>query len=67
VREHGRPPCAHVIALLHEHLTEVARRLVELAETQAMLRDLLAAAKGTDPDTCICTGGICTILDPSGP
>jgi hypothetical protein len=29
-----------------------------------MLRDLLAAAQATDPDTC--TGGICTILDPPG-
>jgi hypothetical protein len=30
-----------------------------------MLRDLLATAQATDPDTC--TGGICTILDPPDP
>jgi MerR family transcriptional regulator, copper efflux regulator len=65
VRDHGRPPCTHVTALLHEHLTDVAKRLAELTETQAMLRDLLATAEATDPDTC--TDGICTILDPSDP
>jgi MerR family transcriptional regulator, copper efflux regulator len=64
VRDHGRPPCTHVTALLHQHLAETERRLAELTQTQAMLRDLLATAQATDPDTC--TGGICTILDPPG-
>jgi MerR family transcriptional regulator, copper efflux regulator len=63
VRENGRPPCTHVTTLLHEHLTEVERRLTELTETRQTLHDLLAAAETTDPDTC--TDGICTIFDPS--
>src|SRR6266702_3335284 len=65
VRDHGRPPCTHVTALLHQHLAATGRRLAELAQTRAMLRDLLATAQATDPDTC--TGGICTILDPPDP
>ena len=65
VRDHGRPPCTRVTALLHQHLAETDRRLAELAQTRAMLHDLLATAKATDPDTC--TGGICTVLDPPDP
>ena len=65
VRDHGRPPCTHVTALLHQHLAETERRLAELAETQAMVRGLLATAQATDPDAC--TDGICTILDPPDP
>jgi len=65
VRDHGRPPCTHVTALLHQHLAETGRRLAELTQTQAMLRDLLATAQATDPDTC--AGSICTILDPPAP
>ena len=65
VRDHGRPPCAHVTALLRQHLAETERRLAELTQTKAMLRDLLATAQATDPGTC--TGSICTILDPPAP
>ena len=65
VRDDGRPPCTHVTALLRRHLAETGQRLAELAQAQAMLRDLLATAQATDPDTC--TGSICTILDPPGP
>jgi MerR family copper efflux transcriptional regulator len=65
VRDHGRPPCTHVTALLGRHLAETERRLAELARTRAMLSDLLATAQATDPDAC--SGGICTILDPPGP
>jgi DNA-binding transcriptional MerR regulator len=65
VRDHGRPPCTHVTALLHQHLAETERRLAELTQTQAMLRYLLATAQATDPDTC--AGSICTILDPPAP
>jgi DNA-binding transcriptional MerR regulator len=65
VRDHGRPPCTHVTGLLRRHLAETERRLAELAQTHAMLRDLLATAQATDPDAC--TGSICTILDPPAP
>ena len=65
VRDHGRPPCTRVTALLHQHLAETDRRLAELAQTRAMLHDLLATAQATDPDTC--TGSVCTILDPPDP
>ncbi|MBO0837881.1 MAG: heavy metal-responsive transcriptional regulator, partial [Actinobacteria bacterium] len=65
IRDHGEPPCAHVTGLLRGHLAETEQRLVELTATRAMLRDLLAAADATDPDTC--TGSICRILDPAVP
>jgi len=65
VRDHGRPPCTHVTAVLRRHLAETEQRLAELAQTRATLHDLLAAAQATDPDSC--TGSICTILDPPDP
>jgi hypothetical protein len=51
--------------VLRRHLAETERRLAELAQTRATLHDLLATAQATDPD--LCTGSICTILDPPGP
>ena len=65
VRDHGRPPCTHVTALLRRHLAETEQRLAELARTRATLGDLLATAQVTDSGAC--TGSICTILDPPGP
>jgi MerR family transcriptional regulator, copper efflux regulator len=65
IRDHGEPPCAHVTGLLRGHLAETEQRLAELTATRAMLRDLLATADATDPDTC--TGSICRILDPAVP
>jgi DNA-binding transcriptional MerR regulator len=60
IRDDGQPPCAHVTALLHQHLADVERRLTELRATRAALRDLLATAATTDPATC--TDEICRIL-----
>ncbi len=65
IRDHGEPPCAHVTGLLRGHLSETEQRLAELTATRAMLRDLLATADATDPDTR--TGSICRILDPTVP
>jgi MerR family transcriptional regulator, copper efflux regulator len=65
IRDHGEPPCAHVTGLLRGHLAETKQRLAELTATRAMLRELLAIADATDPDTC--TGSICRILDPTVP
>jgi DNA-binding transcriptional MerR regulator len=65
IRDHGEPPCAHVTGLLRGHLAETERRLAELTATRTMLRDLLATAGATDPETC--TGSVCRILDPAVP
>ncbi|MFE7532277.1 heavy metal-responsive transcriptional regulator [Kitasatospora sp. NPDC057542] len=61
IRDGGQPPCAHVTALLDQHLTDVERRLAELATTRAMLRELARTASATDPATCT-EGDICRIL-----
>ncbi|MGF1429268.1 MerR family DNA-binding protein [Kitasatospora sp. LaBMicrA B282] len=61
IRDSGRPPCAHVTALLEKHLADVDRRLAELHATQATLRKLARTAAATDPATCA-EGDICRIL-----
>jgi DNA-binding transcriptional MerR regulator len=63
VRDRGEPPCNHVAALLREHLDQVEARLAELRATRVALRELLATAEATDPETC--TDAICTILAPA--
>ncbi|MEU1629209.1 MerR family DNA-binding protein [Streptomyces sp. NPDC020096] len=61
IRDSGQAPCAHVSALLDQHLADVDRRIAELDATRAMLRELARAASATDPSTCT-EGHICRIL-----
>lgn len=61
VRDGGQPPCAHVTALLDQHLADVEHRIAELQATRAMLRDLARTASATDPATCT-EGDICRML-----
>ncbi|MBT2476832.1 heavy metal-responsive transcriptional regulator [Streptomyces sp. ISL-94] len=61
IRDGGQAPCAHVSALLDQHLADVERRLAELRATRAALRELARTASVTDPDTCA-EGDICSIL-----
>lgn len=61
LRDCGQAPCAQVGALIGEHLAEIDRRLAELRQARAVLRELARRAAVTDPDTCS-AGDICTIL-----
>ncbi|MDA2803389.1 heavy metal-responsive transcriptional regulator [Nocardiopsis suaedae] len=61
LRDDGQAPCAHVTALIHEHLDDIDRRMAELAATRRVLRTLATRAAATDPAEC---GGddICSIV-----
>lgn len=61
IRDGGQAPCAHVTALLDQHLADVERRIAELDATRAMLRELNRTASTTDPASCA-EGDICRIL-----
>ncbi|MFG2876420.1 heavy metal-responsive transcriptional regulator [Streptomyces sp. NPDC048337] len=61
LRDSGRAPCGRVAALIDEHLTEIERRMTELAQSRAALRDLARRAAATDPATCQ-ADDICTII-----
>lgn len=66
VQDSGRAACRHVTDLIDEHLTQVDRRLAELAQARESLRHLRRRADTTDPDTCA-ESGYCVILTDPGP
>lgn len=61
LRDSGRAPCAHVTALIEEHLADIERRLADLRATRAVLRRLGERAAATDPRTCT-EADICRII-----
>ncbi len=65
IRDSGRPPCAHVATVIDRRLADVERRLRELRDTRALLRELARTAAGTDPATCD-EASICRILGQRG-
>ncbi|MBW1600437.1 heavy metal-responsive transcriptional regulator [Streptomyces sp. JJ38] len=65
LRDDGKAPCAHVIALIGQRLDDVERRLDELARTRDELRGLAQRAAATDPGACA-EDDICTILTAPG-
>lgn len=52
VRDDGHPPCRHAAELVDERLAGVERRLRELQQTQASLRDLRRRLAELDPADC---------------
>ncbi|MER5760585.1 heavy metal-responsive transcriptional regulator [Streptomyces sp. NPDC002082] len=64
VRDSGEAPCGHVSTLIDEHLKEIDRRMAELRDTRAALRDLARRAAETDPASCT-DADICRILSPA--
>lgn len=62
IRDGGEAPCAHVGALVAEHLRQVEERIAELTRARAALLDLKDAADATDPSTCP-EGPVCRILN----
>ncbi|MEU3684307.1 heavy metal-responsive transcriptional regulator [Streptomyces sp. NPDC030592] len=61
LRDSGQAPCTQVGTLIEEHLAEIDRRMAELRQARAVLRELARRVAVTDPDTCA-AGDICTIL-----
>ncbi|MFE2323297.1 MerR family DNA-binding protein [Streptomyces sp. NPDC059385] len=61
IRDGGRPPYAHVTALLDRHLADVERRIAQLNAIPAVLREAARTASATDPATCG-ESDICRIL-----
>ncbi|MBC2905766.1 heavy metal-responsive transcriptional regulator [Streptomyces cupreus] len=61
LRDAGAAPCAHVTALIDQHLADIERRLDELRTTRAALRGLAERAAATDPSDCT-DSDICRIL-----
>jgi MerR family copper efflux transcriptional regulator len=61
IRDAGQVPCAHVTALIAEHLERIEARIAELEQTRAALRTLAAKAEATAPQDCDDTA-ICRIL-----
>jgi DNA-binding transcriptional MerR regulator len=61
IRDAGRAPCAHVLALLDRHRAEVQARIRELQQLERDLTCLAEAGAGLDPAECDPTG-ICEII-----
>lgn len=61
LRDSGRAPCAHVSALIEDHLADIERRLADLRATRSVLRRLGERATATDPRTCT-DADICRII-----
>ncbi|MFI9361394.1 MerR family DNA-binding protein [Kitasatospora sp. NPDC053057] len=61
IRDDGQAPCAHVAALVAEHLRTVEQRIAELTRARTELLRLAETAAATDPATCT-EADICRIL-----
>ncbi|MCX4581527.1 heavy metal-responsive transcriptional regulator [Streptomyces sp. NBC_01481] len=61
LRDAGASPCAHVTALIDQHLADIDRRVAELRATRTALRALASRAAATDPADCT-DADICRIL-----
>lgn len=59
IGDDGRPPCAHVAALIDRRLADVEARIAELRATRRHLRRLARRAAAQDPDGC---EGYCSII-----
>jgi DNA-binding transcriptional MerR regulator len=55
----GQPPCQHVGQLIGQRLVEVERRIAELRQTQAHLRELARRTSDVDPADCT---GYCVVI-----
>ncbi|WP_316528860.1 heavy metal-responsive transcriptional regulator [Kitasatospora brasiliensis] len=66
LRDDGHAPCGHITGLIHEHLTDIERRMADLAATRDALRRLADRAATTDPAACG-ADDICTIVNPAKP
>jgi DNA-binding transcriptional MerR regulator len=66
IRDTGKPPCGHVIPLIHAHLDQIQRRITELTAARAALRGLARHAATINPADCD-GSDICRILTRQAP
>ncbi len=59
IRDGGQPPCEHVGQLINIRLDDIDRRITELHQTRAHLKDLAGRTRVMDPADC---GGYCDII-----
>lgn len=64
IRDDSGPPCAHVTALLEEHLNDLDTRLAELTKLRAEVRRLRTRAEALDPAQCS-DNAVCHVIDSS--
>ena len=63
VRDADGPPCAHVLAVLDRHATDLGARIAELEATRADVQRLRDRAAELDPTDCG-ADGVCNIIPP---
>jgi DNA-binding transcriptional MerR regulator len=51
-REHGQPPCTHVLGLIQRHADDLTRRIGELEQMRSVLETLAARGRILDPARC---------------
>jgi DNA-binding transcriptional MerR regulator len=66
IRDAGTAPCAHVLALIERHRTEVQSRIRELKQLEHDLTLLAAGGEHVDPSQCH-PSGVCKIIPSGGP
>ncbi|MFF8605671.1 heavy metal-responsive transcriptional regulator [Streptomyces sp. NPDC015346] len=64
IRDSGQAPCAHVRALVAEHIRQIEARIAELTEARTALLDLKDTAAATDPASCT-EESICRVFQAS--
>ena len=64
LRDSGQTPCAHMTALIDQHLADIGHRLAELTKIRDALRCLAQRAAATDRTACV-EDDDCTILTPA--
>ena len=65
IRDAGSAPCAHVLALIERHRTEVQSRIRQLQQLDNDLTLLAASGVNIDPSQCD-PSGICKIIPSDG-
>ena len=63
-REHGSPPCGHVLELIESRAADLDRRIAELAGLRDDLRRLARRGRRMSPDACS-PDLVCHILNPA--
>ena len=66
VREAQGPPCAHVVALLDQHATELDKRIADLTVARADVERLRTRANELDPAACT-SEGVCHVIPTKPP
>ena len=61
IRSRGSAPCAHVLALISEHVGEIDQRIQDLQSMKAALNSLLREGEATDPADCR-PSSVCSII-----